>query len=288
MQNLGKDGDLKISVVIPAYNTEGAIGNVLKRIKELNRGYEVIVIDDGSKDNTREIAMKMGAKTLFHNKNMGYGASIKSGIENATNEWILTMDSDGQHDIKEADKLIRRCSGYDMVVGSRPGIFNTKLWRVPGKLVLRWLSNYLVDYKIPDLNSGFRLFRKNAVKEYLHLCSSGFSFTTTVTLAMLSSGKEICYVPVRVKKTGGKSEVTIHTGLSTLILILRICMLFNPLKIFLPISVFLAFLAFLWFIWDISIGDPTTGSFFCATISMFTFFFGLLSDQIASIRKEMR
>jgi len=183
-----------ISVVVPAYNEEKGISKVLTDIKTIlddtHLQYEIIIIDDGSSDKTAEIVQKHDfVRLIQHPVNRGYGAALKTGIKSANGYWILITDADGTYPNEYIPELLKYSDEYDMVVGARTGEnVSIPLYRRPAKLFLTKLANYLVGTKIPDLNSGMRLFRKKDSMKYFHILPSGFSFTTTITLSYLSDG----------------------------------------------------------------------------------------------------
>src|SRR6266487_2042958 len=225
----------QLTIVLPAFNEGRVIGQVVEQVQRAcaHSVQEIIVVDDGSSDDTAITAEKAGARVIRHNRNMGYGAALKTAIRNARTEFILTMDSDGQHNAHDIRRLWALAGDNAMAVGKRRQILHSLLWRMPGKWILRLMGNYLTRQSIPDLNSGFRLIRRDVALKYLHVCPSGFSFSTTITMALLSRGYNVAYIPIDVEKRVGKSTVSIATGLDTIILIMRIASLFNPLRIFL-------------------------------------------------------
>ncbi len=282
--------DSDISIVIPAYNEERGLDLLLARLVPLavRKGWEVIVVDDGSTDNTESVARKHRARLAKHPYNKGYGASLKTGIRMAAGEIVITMDSDGQHKTGDIERLASFMDDYDMVVGKRNKAAGI---RAPGKKVLSIVANYLSDMKIPDLNSGFRAFRKKTVKEFLHICPNGFSFSTTITLAYLRSAYSVKYVPVDVDiRVGRQSNVKFFKdGYKTFLLIIRVITLFNPLKVFIPASLFLLALGVLFTLYGIAAYGraPNIGVLIILS-SVFLFFMGVMSDQISSIRREKR
>jgi len=278
-----------LTVVIPAYNEEKTIGKVLKDILDYSKDLEIIVVDDGSDDDTGIIVGDCGVKAIRHPQNLGYGAAIKSGIRAASNENILIMDSDGQHaNLSDIGLLYSFIKDYDMVVGARPKGHDVSMFRVAGKFLLTKIASYLAEKDIPDLNSGFRIFRKSIVEGYYHILSNEFSFTTTLTLVMLREGYRVKYVPIKVQPRTTKSTVRIFRhGLGTLIFILRIITLFNPLRIFLPISLILFILGVLRLFQGIVTGiDHAVTAVVGIVSSIVIFMFGLLADQVASLRRE--
>jgi glycosyltransferase involved in cell wall biosynthesis len=231
-----------ITVIIPAHNEEKAIGTVLDELIAVLEGqeYEIIVVDDGSTDNTAKIVQqKESVKLIQHPINKGYGAALKTGIKNATNDLISIIDGDGSYPVKAIPELFKEAGEYDMVVGARTGKeVKIQLYRKPAKWFLLNLANYLSGTKIPDLNSGMRLFRKEDVIKFFNLLPSGFSFTTTLTLAYLSNDYNVKYVPIDYYERAGKSKIKpFRDGFNFIMLIVRTITYFNPLKVFLPISI---------------------------------------------------
>jgi glycosyltransferase involved in cell wall biosynthesis len=279
----------KVTILIPAFNESQAIGFVIEHIQAICSDVvqEVIVIDDGSSDDTAYIAKNAGATVIRHKQNLGYGAALKTGIRQAKTEFVLTMDADGQHQAEDVLRLWELAEDCDMVVGQRISLLHSPLWRMPGKWLLWSMANYLTRRKIPDLNSGLRLIRRDVAQRYLHLCPSGFSFSTTITMALLSRGYSVTYVPIQVKKRVGKSTVSVATGLDTIILILRIAALFNPLRVFIPISLLIGLVGSAWGIPFALVGrGVSVGSLLAIVTAILIFGLGLLCDQISQLRLE--
>jgi len=281
----------KLSVVIPAYNEEGAIAEVVEGVQaalnDIDR--EIIVVDDCSSDRTAEKAKNAGATVVSHHANRGYGAALKTGIRKATHEWIAILDADGQHDPADLLRLLEALEGdYDSVIGARdPNSFQYTS-RMPGKAFLQWFSGILVGEKPADLNSGLRLFKKKDVLNYFPILPNKFSFTTTLTLAMLKDAYEIGTIPIQTESRQGRpSTVSIKDGLRTLILIMRVAMLFNPLKIFIPVSAALVGLGCLYGVTNIVLVEWNipSGAELLVISGLIVFFFGVLADQMASIRR---
>lgn len=279
----------KLTVVIPAFNEEEVIGTVLdnltKKCSDVVK--EIIVIDDGSSDNTANIAKGMGVCVIQHKRNKGYGASLKTGILSAKTEFVVTMDADGQHSPEDIIELYKIAYEVDMVAGWRNNLIHSKLWRMPGKWLLGIMANYLSMQNIPDLNCGLRIIRRDTLLKYLHLCPQGFSFSTTILMAFINRGYNVAFTPIKISKRVGKSTVSIRTGLETIILILRLAALFNPLRIFLPASFIFGTLGILWGLPYIIAGHGVSvGAMLSIVTAIMLFTLGLTCDQISQLRLE--
>ncbi len=275
--------------MIPAYNEESGLPGVLEKLREhcQHRVHEIILVDDGSKDTTGALAKAAGLTVIQHPGNRGYGASLKSGIRAAKTPYVLIMDAEGQHSPADIWRLWEQDERFDMVVGARQGLFHSPLWRMPGKWLLTRVANHLVKRRIPDLNSGFRLFRKESVTKYMHICPNGFSFTSTITMAFLSRGFSVEYVPIVVAPRQGHSTVTVSTGLDTLMLLLRLASLFNPLRVFIPSSLAFTLLGLLWSLPYVLLGHGVSvGSLLAFVTAILLFGLGMICDQISQLRLE--
>lgn len=276
---------IKFSIIIPAFNEEESIKNTLIGLQEtINQQYEIIVVNDGSTDQTKKILRQIkGIRIISHAENRGYGAALKSGIQQANGEYILIIDADGTYPIKDILQLTNYLD-YDMVVGARIGSqAKIPLIRKPAKWCLNRLANYLTETKIPDLNSGLRLFKKDTYKKFINLLPDGFSFTTTITLSFLSNNYRIKYIPIDYYKRQGKSKIRpFKDTLNFTRLIIRTILYFDPLKIFIPIGLilFLSSLGILVLSWLLSenIMDVTTTVLFISAIQMLAI--GMLADLI--------
>lgn len=244
-----------ITVVIPVFNEEQSlpqtINDVNKALEDLDVEKEIIVVDDGSEErvsNLKGLDLEK-VKMCRHEQNRGYGAALKTGISNAHNECIVITDADGTYPNERIPELVKMFEkgNLDMVVGARIGK-NVKipLIRRPAKWFIAKLASYLSETKIPDINSGLRVMKKDVVEKYLNILPDGFSFTSTITLAMLTNGYRVKYVPIDYFERKGKSKIRpIHDTLNFIQLIIRTVMYFNPLKVFVPLSLSLVLLAFL-------------------------------------------
>lgn len=243
-----------VTAVIPAYNEEKGIGRVLADLKKVLEGlglpYEILVVDDGSSDQTAEVVQKSSARLLQGKENQGYGASVKTGIRNAQYELICITDGDGTYPHNVIPELVKLVSEQfrDMAVAARTGRHVAiPLIRRPAKWVISRLANMVVGRRIPDINSGLRVFRRSTVLEFFNLLPDGFSFTTTITLAMMTNNHLVDYIPIDYFARVGTSKIRpVRDTLGFIQLILRIALYFAPLKIFLPLSALLALLAVVW------------------------------------------
>lgn len=230
-----------VSIIIPAFNEAQAVGPVVKEIRALlaEHGFEVeiLVIDDGSTDGTGQAAQAVGARVLQHRRNRGYGASLKTGITAARYDTIAIIDADGTYPARYLPAMLAELEQADMVVGARIGNdVHIPLVRRPAKYVLNQLANYVSGTDIPDLNSGLRAFRRDLALQYFSILPNQFSFTTTITLAMLCDNYAVSYLPIDYRKRKGKSKIVPWDAGSFAILILRVAMLFRPLRVFVPIA----------------------------------------------------
>jgi glycosyltransferase involved in cell wall biosynthesis len=274
-----------VSVIIPAFNEEEGIENVLAQLKSLNLGEksEIIVVDDGSTDQTFRMASINGVKVIRHEQNMGYGAALKTGIRHAKNEIIVITDADGSYPIKNIPIILVDMEHADMVVGARVGKkARIPIYRKPAKWFINTLANHLSGIKIPDLNSGLRAMRKEKVERFFSILPERFSFTATITLAFLTNGYSVKYTPIEYYKRKGKSKIhPIKDTLNFIQLIIRTIMYFNPLKIFLPLSFafFIASVTVLIFSWlSGRVMDITTIILFVAGIQLLAI--GMIADLI--------
>lgn len=281
----------KVSIIIPALNEADAIGNVIMDLLKAMPGAEIIVVDDGSTDKTGETAEKAGVRVIRHDSPCGYGAGLRTGILASNREFVLFCDADGQHTVADVRRVLEAGRNCDMAVGARDQDSYISLMRRPGKWILRKFADFLAGRKIPDLNSGLRIIRRNIILKYLHLMPRGFSFSTTSTFALLKGNYRICWVPITVKKRIGQSSVRQWKhGPQTILLMIRLTVLFDPLRIFLGFSGFLFLLTLVSLVVDLAtsvevgIGDATVS---LSIATLLVFLFGLLCDQVSALRREI-
>lgn len=230
-----------VSIIIPAFNEELSVGTAVKELSDLLLQYQIsaefIVVDDGSTDSTARIAKAAGARVIQHRSNRGYGASLKTGIAEATYDTIAITDADGTYPARHLPEMLAELEHADMVVGARTGKkVHIPLVRRPAKWLLNLLANYVSGRRIPDLNSGLRVFRRDVALQYFAILPDQFSFTTTITMAMLCDKYAVVYIPIDYRKRKGRSKIVAWDAGSFAILILRIAMLFKPLRVFIPLA----------------------------------------------------
>ena len=275
-----------VTVVIPALNEGPHVGAQVRAVEEALKQsgweYELIVVDDGSSDETAVEAHKAGALVLRHPLNQGYGASLKRGVARAKHGWILITDADGTYPASAIPALLAKAARFEMVVGARTGAdVHIPLTRQPAKWVLTKLASYLSSCRIPDLNSGLRLMRKELILRYLHLLPQGFSFTTTITLACACNGHTFEFVPIDYRPRLGESKIRPRHAFDFLILILRTVVLFNPLKVFLPLGAALALAGLAKFAYDVVQDNLSESAVLALLGALIVWCVGLLADQNA-------
>jgi glycosyltransferase involved in cell wall biosynthesis len=277
----------QVSVVIPAFNEEDAIGAVVAAMKARRPWREVLVVDDGSTDQTAARAEAAGARVIRHPYNKGNGAAVKTGIREAQGEVILLMDADGQHDPEDADRLVERVGVYDLVIGARAA--KDQAWlRALGNAVFRALASWLTGRDIPDLTSGFRAARRERLLEIIHLLPNGFSYPTTSCLALLKAGYNVAFEPIRARPRVGKSKIrAVRDGVKFLLIILKVVTLYRPLKVFFPVSLASLLVGVGYGAWNVSrYGKIPMGAALAVQLAVVVFLFGLISEQIASSQER--
>lgn len=279
------------SVIVPLYNEEEGIRRLLDRIVELklHEKYEILVIDDGSTDRSLSIIEEYPVRVYSHSTNKGYGAALKTGVRHASKEKVIMLDSDGQHDPSHIPQIVEMLDRYDMVIGTRDkDSFQVKTRQV-GKKLIRVIGEYLVEQKLPDYNSGYRGFHRDMLSDFIHMMPNGFSFSTTSTLAYMKEGLNIGTFPITVEKRVGRSSNVkfFKDGTKTIMLILRIIMLFNPMKIFLPASFMFSFIGLAYGVYGyIGFGRFANSAIILIILGMFMFFIGLIADQISILNRK--
>lgn len=277
---------MKISIVLPAKNESGAIGQTIERIKQLNITHDIVVVNDGSTDSTQAVAEHAGATVVTHPYSKGNGAAIKTGARTATGDVIIFMDADGQHDPQDIPRLIAKIEqGYDLVVGARQKGSQASIGRGVANKLYNNLASYMTEQKVEDLTSGFRAVRADKFREFLYLLPNGFSYPTTSTMAFFRAGYSVTYIPIHAAKRIGKSHIQpMKDGMRFFIIIFKIATLFSPLKMFLPIAVVLFLMATAWYGYTLyEYNRFTNMSALLYTGSIMIFLMGLISEQVTAL-----
>ena len=285
----GSESEVLVSVIIPAYNEEQAIGDTIGKIHKLALpASELLVIDDGSTDATAEVARQAGAKVLSHPYNIGNGAAVKTGIRSALGRVLVFMDGDGQHDPSDIPRLIGYIPHYHMVVGARQKDSETHLHRNLANFFYNRFASFLAGFKIEDLTSGMRAMRRPDAQRFCDMFPNKFSYPTTSTLAFLRSGRCIKYIPIKTRYRLGKSKIRLlQDGSQFVMIILKIAMSFSPLRVFVPASAVLFFLGLVRYLHTyLEWGRFTNMSHLLVNSSVIVFMLGLIAEQIASLRLE--
>lgn len=278
------------SVIIPAFNEASAIGPVVATLRAAAPWGEILVVDDGSTDDTGAAAAAHGARVVRHPYNKGNGASVKTGIRQATGEWILIIDADGQHPPEDALRLVARLGDYDLVVGARAMATQATPARRIGNSLLNRLASHLADRHIPDLTSGFRAARREQLLEFLHLLPNGFSTPTTTTLAFLKAGYNVAFEPIQARMRVGKSKIKFaRDGAKFFLILLKVVTIFSPLRVFVPVSLLAFVLGVTYGVWTV-IQDSRipNGAVLLLMFSVVVFLVGLVSEQISTLRFDGR
>ncbi|PIE24510.1 MAG: glycosyl transferase [Planctomycetota bacterium] len=281
-----------VSIVIPALNEAENLPGLLRELGEVlssieSHAFEVIVIDDGSTDGTREIAIEYGARVYSHPEPLGNGASIKHGIREAAGDWVLLMDGDGQHPPSVIPELLAHLGRYDMVVASREG--GGGVWyRNLANRIYNGLASYVTQKKIGDLTSGFRVVQGRALRSFVPLLPNTFSYPTTITLSMFRAGHAVKYLPFEVRPRAGTSKIRLLSdGSRFLLIILKIATFFAPLRVFAPLAGLVFFSGLAWYVYTFLTAQRFTNMAVLLLVqSTVIFSLGLISDQIAQMRFE--
>lgn len=277
---------MKLSVVLPAKNEAAAIGMTVSAIRQQIPQAEVLVVNDGSTDDTATVAEQAGAKVITHPYSKGNGAAIKTGARAASGEVIVFMDADGQHDPADIHRLLARLDeGYDMVVGARQKGSQASVGRGLANGLYNHLASYMTGHRVEDLTSGFRAVRADKFREFLYLLPNGFSYPTTSTMAFFRAGYSVAYVPIHAAKRIGQSHIRLlRDGARFLLIIFKIGSLYSPLKLFLPLALLLFALGTGWYGFTyFAIRRFTNMSVLLYVGSVMVFLMGLISEQITAL-----
>ena len=279
-----------VSVIVPAYNEAASIEPLVSSLRLAAPWREIIVVDDGSSDDTGARATAAGANVIRHPYNKGNGASVKTGIRNAAGAFILILDADGQHRPADAARLVAKLGEYDLAVGARSSATQAGSARRLGNAVLNGLASYLTGRPIPDLTSGFRAARREYLLEFLHLLPNGFSTPTTTTLAFIKAGYSVWFEPIEAAPRQGESKIRLGPdGVQFFVILLKVITIFSPMRVFLPLSAVSFAIGSAYAIWTIlTQSHVTNSSVLLILLSVIIFLVGLVSEQISSLRFESR
>ncbi|WP_275547210.1 glycosyltransferase family 2 protein [Pseudomonas sp. Marseille-Q0931] len=282
---------MTISIILPAKNESTAIGATVAGIRQYYPDAEVIVVNDGSTDNTVEVSEAAGAKVVHHPYSKGNGAAIKTGARAAGGEIIVFMDADGQHDPADIPRLLELIEqGHDMVVGARQKGSQASVGRGLANGLYNRLASWMTGHRVEDLTSGFRAVRANKFSEFLYLLPNGFSYPTTSTMAFFRAGYSVAYVPIHAAQRIGKSHIRLlRDGTRFLLIIFKIGTLFSPVKIFAPVALAMFLLASGWYGYTLySFGRFTNMSALLYSGAVMVFLMGLISEQITALMYKGR
>lgn len=278
--------DRSLSIIIPAKNEAAAIGEVVRTARAEFPEAEILVVNDGSTDETAAVAEQAGATVITHPISLGNGASIKTGARAASGDTLVMLDGDGQHDPRNIGRLLARLDeGYDMAIGARDSGSHANVGRFFANGLYNGIASFLSGSRILDLTSGFRAVRTTKLREYLYLLPNGFSYPTTITMAFLRSGYPVFFEPVGAEKRKGKSHIRpIRDGVRFFAIIFKIATLYAPLKIFLPLSALFFTAGLGWYAYTyVSAQRFTNMSILLFSAAVIVFLIGLISEQITAL-----
>jgi len=283
--------DLKVSVIIPAYNEARTVGTLVESLRQLYPDFEVIVIDDGSTDDTAGVAHKAGAAVYSHPYNIGNGAAIKSGIRMASGDIFIFMDGDAQHAPQDISKMLEFFPRFDMVVGARPLFGQASLGRAIANKLYNWLASYVAQVSVKDLTSGYRAVKSDIARSFIYLLPNTYSYPATLTLGVLRTGRSIKFLPINIQpRRKGHSHIRITSdGVRFFLIIIKICTLYSPFRIFLPVSFVLFLIGLSYYLYTFIMYHRFTNmSALLFMTSVIIFMMGLVSEQICQLRFERR
>ncbi len=275
-----------ISIVIPAKNEARSLETLLPELKKRYPEAHILVVNDGSTDDTEKICLENSVEIINHLYSMGNGAAIKSGTRKIKGKYLVFMDADGQHKPEDIEKLLDKFSqGFDMVVGARSISSQASIGRLCANTVYNWFATFMVGQKVEDLTSGFRIVKAEYFNKFLYLLPNGFSYPTTSTMAFFRSGYSVGYVPIHAEKRVGKSHIKpIKDGVRFLLILFKIGTLYSPLKVFFPLSLVSFSCGFFYYMYTyFTAARFTNMSALLFTTSVIIFLMGLISEQITSL-----
>jgi glycosyltransferase involved in cell wall biosynthesis len=278
------------TVVIPAFNEAASIDRLVADLRTVAHWKDIVVVDDGSTDDTAARAAASGARVVRHPYNKGNGAAVKTGIRQSESTYIVIVDADGQHRATDAVRLVSRLDVFDLVVGARSPQTQAGVARRVGNAALNRIASYLTQQRIPDLTSGFRAARRHCLAEFVHLLPNGFSTPTTTTLAFIKAGYSVWFEPIEAASRQGTSKIQLGPdGVRFFLILLKVITIFSPLRIFVPISAAAFLVGAGYAAWTIvTQSHVTNSSVLLIVLSVIIFLVGLVSEQISSLRFEGR
>ena len=284
-----------LTIVIPAYNEAEALQLMLNDLLSFakQRNWKIIIVNDGSKDSTKEVLKNFESdstlKVLHHKLNKGYGGAIKSGIKSATTKYCVTIDADGQHNLEDVEKIFRAMieSDADLIVGSRKGNSTSGMYKEFGKSIIRRVAKILMPLKIYDINSGMKMYDTRLAQKYIQICPDSMAFSDVITLTFIYQRNLVLEIPIRINnRLAGKSTIRVRTAFETIMEIINIVVLFNPMRIFLPLSLFSIVLSFAWGIPLLLKGyGVSVGALLGFITGLIFLFLGLIAEQLGNIRR---
>ena len=288
--------NLSLSVIVPCYNESENIDSTVPKITkycEKNK-YQLIFVNDGSKDNTKDLLKQYSnpfLKVYHHKVNKGYGAAIKTGITNCKTDYLITIDSDGQHRLEDIDRLVKKLqdTDADMIVGSRSNQKSASIYRGFGKYIIRTIARFFIPHNIQDINSGMKLYKAELAKKYLKLCPDTMAYSDIILLMFISNRNLVLEENITInERTKGVSTISTKTAIGTVFEIINIIVLFNPMKLFLPSAAFFFIFGLIWGIRSFIYSHQlSTGSEFLVITSIILFFMGINTEQLSRIRRNL-
>lgn len=275
-----------VSIVMPAKNEAGGLRLVIPGLQHHCPGAEIIVVDDGSTDDTAAVCSALGARVVSHPYSKGNGAAIKSGARAATRETLVFMDSDGQHKPEDVPRLLARLQeGYDMVVGARSYASQAGAHRAAANSLYNVLASWMVEQPVADLTSGFRAVKAHLFRQFLYMLPNGFSYPTTITMSFFRAGYSVAYIPIEAPKRIGRSHIRLgRDGVRFFLIIFKIGTLYSPLKLFVPISFLFFSVGLSYYLYTFMAYHRFTNmSALLLITSILVFLIGLVSEQISTL-----
>jgi glycosyltransferase involved in cell wall biosynthesis len=277
---------MPVSIILPAHNEAHALGPLLRRIRSVLEDAEIVVVNDGSDDDTAAIAEAVGARVISHPYSLGNGAAVKAGARAATGDLLVFLDADGQHDPADIPRLLAGLeAGYDMVVGARGAGSQASLARLVANAIYNRFASIITGHRVADLTSGLRAVRADRFRRFLYLLPNGFSYPATSTMAFFRSGYPVAYVPINAGARNGRSHIRpLSDGVRFLLILFKIATLYSPLKIFFPVSVGFFVLGWGYYLYTFLLFERFSNmTAVLLSAGVLVFMMGLVSEQITAL-----